>query len=212
MVQQIQPRTGEHDVNESAQEAAATRPPTPEEAESLARTELNRLLDLLTSFEVADWEKPTHCTRWNVRQVVAHLAGATAIHADRAVLLQRAAAWNQDRADEPGQSMAGYMSDLAGISPEQRRSYREAGFNPLETLTQFEVDERTDASPTELVAELRATGRSAFVNRRTMSGRRCRSRRRGNNSRLKERTARPGGGRFVTRTRTTTQYDSSGGS
>ncbi|HZS94850.1 MAG TPA: maleylpyruvate isomerase family mycothiol-dependent enzyme [Chloroflexota bacterium] len=168
MVQQIQHLRDENTVNGTVQEAAAIVPAAAEEAESLARTELERLLDLLTSLEPADWERETYCTRWNVRQVVSHLAGATAIHADRAVLLERATAWTQKRADEPGQSMAGYMAELLGMTPERRQSYREAGFNPLDTVTQFEVDEHASSTPLDLIAELRIAGPPAFANRRTM--------------------------------------------
>ena len=51
---------------------------TPAEAETLAQTELRRLLALLESLDAEDWLKPTACTEWNVRDMTAHQAGAYA--------------------------------------------------------------------------------------------------------------------------------------
>ena len=45
-------------------------------AGQLSRTEFERVLALLESLDGADWQQPTYCTEWNVRDMVAHLAGA----------------------------------------------------------------------------------------------------------------------------------------
>lgn len=149
-------------------DASAIPSATPDEAVEQAATELDRFLTLLESFALEDWEKPTHCARWNVRQVVSHLAGATAIFANRDQVLERSEPWLQQKAEEPGQTMAVYMADLAGIPAKRRQAYREAGFNPLDTLTQFQVDERAQATPAELIAEVRRTGPAAITNRRNL--------------------------------------------
>ncbi len=43
---------------------------------SLATTEYARLLDPLGGLGPAEWERPTDCTEWDVRAMVAHLVGA----------------------------------------------------------------------------------------------------------------------------------------
>jgi uncharacterized protein (TIGR03083 family) len=165
-MQQTPLATNDDDTLSAAQDATAIRPADPDEALGFARVELDRVLALLERLDPDDWERPTYCTRWNVRQVVSHLAGAVATHADLACLVERSTAWLEGKADRPGSSMALYLSDLAGMTDEQRRAYREAGFNPLDTLTQFEVDERAQATPAELIAELRDSGPEAIANRR----------------------------------------------
>ncbi len=47
---------------------------TPAEAQQLAQEELRRLLALLKTLDDTDWHKPTACTAWNVRDMVAHQA------------------------------------------------------------------------------------------------------------------------------------------
>lgn len=164
-MQQTHPAIDQSDAQNRAPEAAAIPPAGPDEAAGFARVELDRFLTLLDSLEPSDWERPTYCTRWNVRQIVSHLAGATSVFADRDRVLERSAPWLEGKAAEPGQSMASYLADLSGMPLERRRSYRDAGFNPLDTLTQWQVDERAGASPTELIAELRASGPKAIANR-----------------------------------------------
>lgn len=41
-----------------------------------AQLEYERLVTLLADLDEADWERPTSCTEWDVRQMVAHLVGA----------------------------------------------------------------------------------------------------------------------------------------
>lgn len=150
------------------QDAAAIQPPSPDEAERLAHIELDRLLTLLASLDAEDWERPTYCTRWNVRQVVSHLAGATATFANRDRAVERSEPWLRGKADEPGQSMAAYLAHLAGMTVERWQAYRDAGFNPLDTMTQFQVDKRAEATPAELIAQLRIDGPAAIATRRRL--------------------------------------------
>lgn len=46
---------------------------THDEAPGLLRTEYARFLALLRSLDDADWNRPTDCTRWDVRTVAAHV-------------------------------------------------------------------------------------------------------------------------------------------
>ena len=58
--------------------ARGIRPLMHREAASMATTELECFLALVGSLESDDWEKPTVCPLWNVRQILAHVTGATA--------------------------------------------------------------------------------------------------------------------------------------
>src|SRR5690606_12226954 len=49
---------------------------THSEGVALAAAELERVIALVESLEGEDWTQPTDCTEWNVREMVAHLAGA----------------------------------------------------------------------------------------------------------------------------------------
>ena len=46
------------------------------EAGVLAREELTRFLHLLETLDSDDWNQPTYCTQWTVRDMLAHQAGA----------------------------------------------------------------------------------------------------------------------------------------
>ena len=47
-------------------------------ASAIAEAEYALLLDAVRGLEASDWAKPTDCADWDVRAMVAHLAGATA--------------------------------------------------------------------------------------------------------------------------------------
>ena len=149
-----------------AVDAAAIPPVSPDEAAALASVELERLLTLLESFSAADWESPTFCTLWNVQQVVSHVAGALAAYADWDLLLERSLPWTQGKADQHGMTMPVFLADLAGMPQQSRDEYAAAGFIPLDALNQFEVDQRAEATPDDLISELRVTGPAAIANRR----------------------------------------------
>lgn len=55
---------------------AAGLPQTPpDEAASLATEQLTAYVAELRALDPADWSKPTDCSRWDVRQIAAHIAG-----------------------------------------------------------------------------------------------------------------------------------------
>ena len=63
-------------TTETSTHPRVARALTPAEAALVCLTEYRRTVDLLTELEPADWEQPTDCTRWTVRDIVGHLAGA----------------------------------------------------------------------------------------------------------------------------------------
>lgn len=113
------------------------------EAAAMATTELDRFLSLLEGLSVGDWTKPTACSLWDVRQVVAHVTGAAASYANWAELVRQ---W----------------------SPRVHGAHRRPGFSLLDTLNQIQVDDRADATPQDLLAELRTVGPRAIANRRRL--------------------------------------------
>jgi uncharacterized protein (TIGR03083 family) len=88
----------------------------------MTRLELERFLALVTSLSTDDWEKPTVCPLWNVRQILAHVTGAAASFAH----------WSEFKRQN---------------KLRLQRSYREAGFSMLDALNQIQVDDRAEASP-----------------------------------------------------------------
>lgn len=114
---------------------------THEEAAALATEELARFLALVEALSPAEWARPTACPRRDVRQVVAHVAGASAAHAGWAEF------WRQG-------------------SPRAQRPYRREGLAMLDALNQVQVDDRAAATPDDLIAELRAAGPRAVATRR----------------------------------------------
>jgi uncharacterized protein (TIGR03083 family) len=111
----------------------------------LAREELNRFLALLKTLGEEDWERPTRCTLWNVRQTVAHLAGMAAAYA----------------------SFAEFRRQGSG---RLQRPYRQRGLDKLAAQNQIAVDDRAVATPEDLQAELRRVGPSAIAFRARLPG------------------------------------------
>jgi uncharacterized protein (TIGR03083 family) len=118
----------------------------------LAETEYRRVTDAVDALQADDWTKPTDCTDWDVRQLVAHIVGQTNLFSTplEAARQMRAAKARQ----QPGQAS-------------------------VDALTAFQVDEREHLAPQELCAELHRVGpRGArgrrrfprFVRRRRLPG------------------------------------------
>ncbi len=107
---------------------AKIRTVTNDEAYELLQTALNRLLALLETLEPDDWQKPTACTAWNVRDMVAHQAGGYASGTSYKEMIRQGM-----RLPKRGQLIEDAIND-------------------------FQLQERADRSPEELVAELREIG------------------------------------------------------
>lgn len=107
---------------------AKIRTVTKAEAYELLQTALDRFLTLVETLEPDDWEKPTACTAWSVRDILAHQAGGYA-------------------------SGTGYREMLRqGMRLPKRGQLIEDAIND------FQLQERADHSPQELIEELRRVG------------------------------------------------------
>ena len=83
----------------------------------LAQTEYERTLALLRSLEPADWDKPTDCPAWTVRQLACHLLGAIEMAASLPEGIRQQ--WQAIRAGgDPLDALTGrQVSDRAGWAP-----------------------------------------------------------------------------------------------
>src|SRR5260221_327707 len=121
-------------------QARAILPLSHREAMGMATLELERFLALVTSLSEETWEKPTACTRWNVRQMLAHVTGAAASYAR----------WSEFKRQN---------------SFKVQRPYRASGLSFLDSLNQIQVDDRAAATPAALIDELRTVGPRAIATR-----------------------------------------------
>ncbi|MFM8319792.1 MAG: maleylpyruvate isomerase family mycothiol-dependent enzyme [Chloroflexota bacterium] len=116
------------------QSTAAVPAVTAGEAYRLLQVQLQRLLDLLDSLSPEDWSRPTACSAWDVRAMVAHQAGGYA-------------------------SGTGYREMLR-----QYLAILKPGGLPEDRINALQVGERSGRTPAELIAELRAAGPTAARN------------------------------------------------
>lgn len=68
-------------MNEAPIDVATIPRITHDEAMRITAVENRRFSDLLRSFSVEDWIKPTECALWDVRSLAAHLVGSAAAQA-----------------------------------------------------------------------------------------------------------------------------------
>lgn len=108
-------------MSDSSIARAARLPQTdPDTARDLAVAEFDALLAMVDAFGAPDWDRPTDCTEWRVRDMVAHLAGAAEEACRLSVMLRhQAAALNGAR--RRGAAMADALgevqiADRAGLS------------------------------------------------------------------------------------------------
>jgi len=120
--------------NRTAKNAALIPYVTSAEAQQLAQEELRRLLALLETLDEADWTRPTACTEWSVRDMVAHQAGAYASGIGYRELLYQYSA----------------MLSLRGL--------------PEDAINRRQLADRAMRSPAELINEIRRTGDRAVAN------------------------------------------------
>ena len=116
-------------------------PLTHAEAGTMATTELERFLTRVRTLAGDDWEKPTDCTLWNVRQILAHQAGAYAGFAS----------WGE------------FARQWSQIFKKRR-----PGELPVDLVNRLQVADRANASPAELIGELKEVGPAAIVTRQRL--------------------------------------------
>jgi uncharacterized protein (TIGR03083 family) len=105
-----------------------------DEAQRLMTTALSRFLTLVESLHAEDWSKPTACTAWNVRDMLAHQAGGYA-------------------------SGTSYKEMIR-----QYTSRPQPGQLPEDAVNDLQLAERAGRTPAELIAELRQVGPLAIQN------------------------------------------------
>src|SRR5512133_1709801 len=97
-------------------------------ATRLAVTEYQRVSNAVDALRPEDWTRPTDCTEWDVRQLVAHIAGqANLFSTPMEVARQMRAAKARQQPDK----------------------------SPVDALTALQVEEREHLGPEELRTELR---------------------------------------------------------
>lgn len=110
--------------------ASSVQRPRAAEAAAIGRAELACFLDLIAGLHPDELDRPTHCSLWSVRDLVAHQAS----HA---------------------QSGSGIRGFFAQLDPRLVRPYRKTGMSMLDALNQAQVDRRKDRPFEAVVAELR---------------------------------------------------------
>lgn len=104
------------------------------EAPALARTEFARVLSLLQSLDGEDWDQPTYCSDWNVREMTAHLAGAVAAFAS----------WGE------------FTRQFV------RNPYLRTEKQQVDGINRRQVEDRTGCTPDQLVREFEQAGPKAI--------------------------------------------------
>jgi uncharacterized protein (TIGR03083 family) len=118
----------------TAEDACLVPYVTEPEAQRLATDELSRLLALLETLDKDDWSKPTACTAWNVRDMLAHQAGAYA-------------------------SGTGYRELI-----HQYTAVLKPGYLAEDAINERQLADRAGRSPAELIAELSQAADAAIEN------------------------------------------------
>lgn len=109
----------------------------------LALTEYQRVADAVDALEARDWMRPTDCSEWDVRQLVAHINGQAALFSTPLELARQ-------------------------ISLAKAR--QQAGQPRVDALTALQVEERQHLGPEELRAELHRIGPRGVTGRRRVPG------------------------------------------
>lgn len=109
-----------------------------EDAHAVVTEELSAFLKLLRGLEPSDWNKPTDCVAWSVRDVVAHVAGAF----------------------EDGARITVFIRHFT------RAGKKHPDMNLIDAVNQMQLDERGRHGPSALIEELSVIGPKAISARR----------------------------------------------
>lgn len=108
------------------------------EAGVMAREELNRFLALVESLSGDDWQQPTDCTEWSVRDMLAHQAGAYAGFSS----------WSEFKHQMTAKAAPGQMM--------------------VDAMNARQLADRAGCTPSELISELRSVGPRAIRTRQRL--------------------------------------------
>ncbi|HWE54148.1 MAG TPA: maleylpyruvate isomerase family mycothiol-dependent enzyme [Acidimicrobiales bacterium] len=114
-------------MNETMVRVEEVAPIGHREAMARAETEYKRFADMLTRLQSEDWVKPTACTDWNVRQLVAHVVGF-------------------------GESNASFRVFLNGMRRGRKRAAEKGYDHFIHGMNEVQVQDRDHLTPDELVA------------------------------------------------------------
>ena len=115
--------------------AAQIAPIAREEVDVLAIEEWKRLLAFADTFQADDWSKPTMCTEWTVRDMMAHQAGAYATYS----------------------SFSEFRRQY--LNPPQK------GRLPEDVINAIQIADRKNKTNAELIQEIREKGPHTIKNR-----------------------------------------------
>ena len=109
----------------------------------LAETEYQRVTDAVDALQPEDWTRPTDCTAWDVRRLVAHIVGMTNL-----------------------------FSTPFEVARQMRvaKARQQPGQASVDALTALQVDERQHLGPEELRVELHRVGPRGAKGRRRVPG------------------------------------------
>lgn len=114
---------------------ARTIPQTPpERAGEIHKAELAAGLALYEQLEEREWQQPTDCDRWNVREMVAHMVGAC----------------------DDALSVRTFLRHWV-VGPKRRYP----GLSRLDAANELQIDDRRQHSGAEILADLRTLGPKA---------------------------------------------------
>jgi len=109
----------------------------------LAETEYQRVTDAVDALQGEDWTRPTDCSEWDVRQLVAHIVGQANLFSTPLELARQTHA---------------------------AKARHQAGQASVDALTALQVEERQHLGPEELRAELHRVGPRGAKGRRRVPG------------------------------------------
>ena len=127
-------------VGEMVQKAMDIPVWTHREAGKLSQTEYERVLALLEMLDSNDWQQPTYCTEWDVRDMVAHLAG----------------------------SVTGSSSFAEFKRQNVSDPFLKQFEKPIDGTNKLQLIERADKTTAELISEFRQNGQTAVNNRQKL--------------------------------------------
>lgn len=115
--------------------AAQIAPISRTEIDVLALEEWKRLLAFVETLDAGDWSRPTACTAWSVRDMIAHQAGAYAAYA----------------------SFPEFRRQYLNPPPKNRL--------PEDLINEIQIADRQHKTNAELISEIRAKGERTIANR-----------------------------------------------
>jgi uncharacterized protein (TIGR03083 family) len=118
---------------------------THREAMAMTAEELRRFQALIEALSGTDWDQPTACTLWTVKDIVAHQAAHITSFASR-------------------------KNFFGQLSPSLMWPYLKKGLSGLDAWNQSQVDLRRDKTPAQVIAEIREAAPASLKGRDRIPG------------------------------------------